>query len=46
VGGESGLGKKAIQDGLTELELAGLLKKGRSGPNGSGYVITAPLVDR
>lgn len=46
LGSESGLGKKAIQDGLTELELAGLLKKGRSGAVGSRYVVAAPVVGR
>jgi hypothetical protein len=45
VGDESGLGRKAVQDGLTELEAARLLKRSRPGTQGSGYLIMAPLAE-
>jgi hypothetical protein len=44
IGDESGLGRKIIQDGLAELEAAGMLKRGRVGAATSGFIITAPLV--
>jgi len=44
VGPESGLGRKPIQDGLAELELAGLLHRGRSGTQPSAYTISVPLI--
>lgn len=45
LGSESGLGKKAIQDGIAELELTGLLRKSRNSGRAAAYVIAAPLVD-
>ncbi|MEX2218897.1 MAG: hypothetical protein WD749_09070 [Phycisphaerales bacterium] len=47
LGPETGLGITTIQGGMAELELAGLLRKGRSGAGGpAGFVIAAPLVER
>jgi hypothetical protein len=46
VGSESGLGRKAVQDGLLELEEARLVKRARTGASSSGYVITAPITER
>jgi hypothetical protein len=43
VGEESGLGRKSVQEGLSELEAAGLLKRGRTRVSGAAFVITAPL---
>jgi hypothetical protein len=45
VGDESGLGRKAVQDGLLELEAAKLLRRSRPGSQGAGYIITAPVAE-
>ncbi|CAG1009892.1 hypothetical protein PHYC_03764 [Phycisphaerales bacterium] len=45
LGEESGLGRKAVQDGLTELENARLLKRGFGGNIKAGFVITAPVTE-
>lgn len=46
VGPESGLGRKPIQDGIAELEAAGLLRRVRGGAQSTEFAIVVPLTER